>query len=430
MHFLKSVVRIVQLEGKGVGFDVCLGAAGDTKMKVEHYTALFSSMEKETLASRLAKVLAAAAREPALYLKGVLLPESVTGWFPVRLARQVKSAARMLAAHPLSYLATAFGHGPVGARKGRRFAVILVLSIAAHTTFVAYVLYASLLAPFSSFRLVDRDYNEFKDVVMLKPLPNPGRGMQAPSGAEALTLEEIKERDRLRREQQERREREKAEREKLERERLEKEKAEKEKAEQEARQQAAAEEKKVSAAADNKPASLQFGEINERPIKEIVSRTYEKYKAGQIDLNVMNFTVMAAFEIEADGTLSNVRIIESSGSQIIDQEARAILHAVSESHALGPIAHLSSNTIRFDLNEKFARLTITGFAPTASEARNQAGALNLLLSVARLAQQSKSPGTAELLSLVKVKSDNNRINAEMMVSRVRASEMMRERFGN
>jgi hypothetical protein len=45
-----------------------------------------------------------------------------------------------------------------------------------------------------------------------------------------------------------------------------------------------------------------------------------------------------------------------------------------------------------------------------------------------MTQQSKSPETAELLSLVKVKSDNNRIDAEMMVSRARASEMMRARF--
>ncbi|HVF92209.1 MAG TPA: hypothetical protein VNH22_19240, partial [Blastocatellia bacterium] len=71
---------------------------------------------------------------------------------------------------------------------------------------------------------------------------------------------------------------------------------------------------------------------------------------------------------------------------------------------------------------------ITGFAPSATEANTQAGALNLLLYAARMTQQSKSPETAELLSLVKVKSDNNRIDAEMMVSRARASEMMRARF--
>jgi hypothetical protein len=39
-----------------------------------------------------------------------------------------------------------------------------------------------------------------------------------------------------------------------------------------------------------------------------------------------------------------------------------------------------------------------------------------------------SPDVAQLLSLIKVKSDGKRVNAELTVSRERASEMMRAKF--
>ena len=368
-----------------------------------------------------------AARElagrPSSYLKAVLLPDHFASWFPTRLAREVAG----LGAHPLSFIRGALATDEIGSRRRRRFVPLLLVSLIAHACVIGYLMYAALLSPYSSFRLVSRSYREYKGPVMLGPLYYPPQVLRGPASADkAMTLEEIREREQKRRE-------------KAERDRLAKEKAEKEKArkEKEAELARAAEnkagenkegEKTEPSSGDKQPGEMKFGEINEAPIKDIVSRTYEKYKAGQIDIPTMDFTVMAGFEIEKDGSLSQVRLMKSSGSKILDNEALAILHAISESHALSPIAHLTSNTIRFDLDSKTARLTITGFAPSAREANSQAGALNLLLYAARLTQQSKSPETAELLSLLKVKSDNNRIDAEMMVPRARASEMMRTRF--
>jgi hypothetical protein len=46
----------------------------------------------------------------------------------------------------------------------------------------------------------------------------------------------------------------------------------------------------------------------------------------------------------------------------------------------------------------------------------------------RMARKSDSPDVAQLLSLIKVKSDGKRVNAELTVSRERASEMMRAKF--
>jgi hypothetical protein len=390
-------------------------------MAAERNRVVFSQIPQGAFLARLGRELADAARElargPLAYLKVAFLPDRFASWFPSRLAREVAGSVAGFVAHPLAFIRGLFSFDKVSARVLVLFSGLLV------TSFILYevLVYSALLSPFSSFQIVSRSYRDYKEPVMLTPLRYPPQMLRGPESAEkAMTLEEIRDREQERRE--------KAERERLAKERIEKERVEKEKArkEREAELAKAVEDKDAAkaepASGDGSPGEIKFGEINEAPIRDIVSRTYARYKEGKLDIPTMDFTVMAGFEIEKDGSLSKVRLIQPSSSEVI------ILHAISESHALSPIAHLTSNTIRFDLDSKSARLTITGFAPSAREASNQAGALNLLLYAARITQQSKSPETAELLSLVKVKSDNNRIDAEMMVSRARASEMMRARF--
>lgn len=394
-------------------------------MREERNTVVFSQIRQGGLFRRMRRELADAARElahqPSSYLRAAFLPDRLASWFPARLAREAAGSLSELRARPVNFIKGAFDFDNVSAR-------VLILFVCVLVTLVALreiLAYTSVLTPYSSFRLVSRKYREYKEPVMVGPLYYPAQMLpRRASPQNTMSLEEIREREEKRREEAARREREKAERE-----RLAKEKADKQKEAEIAKAEEAKEgEKAEPSSGEGSPSEMKFGEINEAPIKDIVSRTYARYKEGKLDIPTMDFTVEAAFEIEKDGSLSKVRLIKRSGSEIIDREALAILHAISESHALSPIAHLTSNTIRFDLDSKTARLTITGFAPSAREASNQAGALNLLLYAARLTQQSKSPETAELLSLVKVKSDNKRIDAEMMVSRARASEMMRARF--
>jgi hypothetical protein len=56
--------------------------------------------------------------------------------------------------------------------------------------------------------------------------------------------------------------------------------------------------------------------------------------------------------------------------------------------------------------------------------------LNLLFSVMRMTRKKDSPDVAELLSMLKVRCDNKRIDAELSLSRARAAEMMNARFGS
>ena len=420
-------------------------------IKTERDESLFSTVPQSALAGRLAREIADGAREfagsPLSYLRVALLPRRIKDWLPLRFLNSVL----MFVSHPLSFTAGLFRREriPVGfiyppaarsiafvtnaAGEGKKqrdsFARILVASGLAHAVFIGVLIYlaiANMFAPFSRIQFVSRPYRRLDPNLVAQLYARP----QAPNTTsnEVMPLEELRERERKLREEAERRKRREAERaarEKAEREKAEREKAEKEKAEKEAQAAAGADAKKEEPPLPA-PSDVNRIEINETPLKEIIGKVYDKYKAGGIDLTVMNFTVMATFKIESNGNLSNTKITQSSGSKVIDDSAMALLYAISESHALGIFSSLSSGSIRFDLTPDTARLTITAFAPSASQAETYA---TLLRGVALISSfKQENPDTKELLSLLKIKTNDKRIDAELMTSRARATQMLHTRF--
>ncbi|HEX8092020.1 MAG TPA: hypothetical protein VF762_24435 [Blastocatellia bacterium] len=409
---------------------------------------LFSLLPESTLGGRLARAIADAAQEiasgPLRYARSAFLPERIESWLPARLAY----ALLMLARHPVALLAetmrrdvmlAGFINPSVQAglafltnttstdgkseKRRDRFLPILLVSASLHAAFIGYLVYltiANMFAPFININVVSKDYRRYEPT-MVGPLYNPARPPRAVNASEAMTLEEIRERERERREEAERR-REKAEREKAERERIERERAEKEK---DAR--SGAEKPKRESGAEPSVDDMKRVEINEKPLKEIIGKVYDQYKAGGIDLEVMNFVIMASFKIEPDGSLSHIKILQGSGSTVIDDSGRALLHAISESHALQLFASLSSGTIKFELTQSLARLTVTAFATDAGEAQKYADTLSAVVFLSKL-KPDLTPETKELLSLLKIKTVDQRINAEMTTSRARATEMMHARF--
>ncbi|MFP5261040.1 MAG: hypothetical protein ACLGJB_03945 [Blastocatellia bacterium] len=459
------MTRNVQLsesaEGLSVGVPRRTSGGGRGAMQTISHTitagreqSLFSLLPESTLGGRLARAVADAARDvasgPLRYARAALLPESLAAWLPVRLAR----ALSMLARHPaalvaetlrrnvmlagfinpsaqagLAFLTNTASADEKSRKRRDRFLPILLVSASIHAAFIGYLVYltiASMFAPFININVVSKDYRRYEPT-MVGPLYNPARPPRAADAGEAMTLEEIRERERERREEAERRRREKEEREKAERERAEKERADREKAEKEKDAHASAEEPKKEGGAGPSVEDMKRVEINEKPLKEIIGKVYDQYKAGGIDLEVMNFVIMASFKIEPDGSLSHVKILQGSGSKVIDDSGMALLHAISESHALQLFASLSSGTIKFELTQSLARLTVTAFAPDASEAQKYADTLSAVVFLSKL-KPDLAAETKELLSLLKIKTVDQRINAEMTTSRARATEMMHARF--
>jgi len=374
---------------------------------------IFWIMPQPGLVSRLAAALSEGVAQfsegPLAYLRVALLPERLTDWLPIRTLALVGSSL----AHPIEIFRGVVAADAIDPKRRRRLAPILSISAAVHGVLIIYLIYLAFFSPFAHLRLVNKAYRKFDPNLILAPLYYPPQILrQAQPGTTTMSLEEIRAR---------------AEKHKEELARA-KEKAEKEKKEKEEADRKAAEEA-AKAAAEKKPQPpAQFGEINEAPIKDTVGKLYELYQAGGLDIPEMKFSVMAGFKVEPDGSLSNVRIIRSSTSKIIDKKALEILWNIGESHALGPVSDLSSATISLDVTDNLARLRITAFAPTPEIAKSKADLLNLLFSLMRMAQKNKSPDIAELLSLIRVSSRGKFVDTDLVVPRERAAEMMRARF--
>jgi len=378
--------------------------------------ALFQLMPWPTLATRLGREARDLAGEvgttPLTYLRSAFLPDKVREWLPIRVATSVGAVV----AHPIQSLR----HSPdeIGIKRRRRFLPVLVTVAILHGAFGVFVFYEAFLSPYAKMRVVNERYRKFDPNLLTGKLYYPVGMLQAQRTDKVLSLEEIQERARKR------------EAARLEREKAEKEKAEREKKEREEAARKAEEAAKLAAAEKAKATPKEFGTVNLAPIKDAITQIYSLYKDGKLGTDDLNFTMMAKFKIEPDGSLSNIAMIKSSGSKTIDNKALEILWMLGESHALGPISSFSSNTIKLDLNDNVARLTITGFAQTPDEAKQKASMLNLLLAVLKMREKKETPEVAELLGMMRVRSENNRVDADLTVPRERANELMRTKFGN
>jgi hypothetical protein len=423
-------------------------------MALERKIALFEPFPRSTLAGRLVRAgrdaIAELRSNPGSYLQVAFSLDNSNNWVAIRLLRDLGATLSEAIRHPLyfvrnaglsesvtvialnestlssaefidgRFIASALTPSALMEKRRRRLRPVLATSAFLHSFLIIYLLYIAIVSPYAGIRIVNKPYRPF-DPAMLEPLYYPPGMFRTQLSNETMSLEEIRARARKRQEQLAR-EREKAERERAEREKAEKEKAEKEKQIAEAK---AAEEKK---AAEPKPGGA--FEFNEAALKDIVGKIYQLYQAGGLDVDVTNFSVMVGFKMEPDGSLSDFKVLKSSGSKEVDRKAMEVLWTIGESHALGTLSSLSSNSIRLDLNETTARLTITSFAPSADEAKKKATELNSLFFFLRLAQKGKNPDVAELLNLAKITSSNNRIDANLTLSRARAAELMRSKFGN
>ena len=366
-------------------------------------------------------------REPGSYLRVVLLPANSQQWFPRRLGRVIADGVAAFASHPVGFVTDAFSPDSIGKKRRRRLLPILTVMAVLYGAFGLFAIYEAFLSPFAKVRVVDNaNYRRFDpNWVTAKIVYPPGMLRQFSSGP-TMSIEEIRKHDaEMKR---------KAEIARVEREKRAKEeearRAEEAKKEAEAAAKKEADAKAAEAkAAELKEKSKSFGEINVAPIKDIVGKLYNMYQSGDLAL-ADNFKIMVAFRIDPDGSIprSSIKVVQSSGSKVVDNNALEILWQLGESHALGPLSSLSSNTIALDVNEKVTRLSITSFAPSAEEADFKAKQITFMLKIAGSLQKNKNPAVAELLSRLTVKADNKRVDADMTVPKARAQEMMKTTF--
>jgi len=165
-----------------------------------------------------------------------------------------------------------------------------------------------------------------------------------------------------------------------------------------------------------------FGKINTAPIKDQIQRLYLAKKDGKLSIPDGKFKVGVEGSINPDGTLAEYRVHIPSGIPEIDDSAMAILAAVSESRALGPLSKLTSITMVLDIDQE-AQLTVVGFTSTETDASN----LHNLADIAVFAAKRKKgddPAAMVMLNNLKIRHTGNRIQAVIKVPKEMAKETL------
>ncbi len=415
---------------------------------------IFSMLERESFFKRLTREFAdltGEAKHPVAYLKAAFSSDNPDNWLPRSFVQRVVEVFK----HPIQFIRSAFYldvinlgyiYRPADAAaafttdvalvdrpvKRRPIKKLLVASTIVHSVaiiYLGYLLVMAFIAPYRNVRIVNKAYRQYDDklvAIIPQPLKLPKQSLD-----NTLSLEEIRQRDRERREEEERKRREEEERKRREEARK---KAEEEKPgelaknDTDGKEKAAVNEPPKTDEAKKPEEKAKFGEINEAPIKDILGKVYTMVKVGFAKVDTTNMSLMLSYKIEKDGSITNIIVKKSSGNTYIDTQAKAVLWNLGESHALAPLHVLSSNTIQLDLTEKIARLSITGFAPSPEEAGVLARDLNGLFTLMRAFRKNSSPDVAELLAHMKVTSTGKRVDADLTISSDRAGELMKGKF--
>ena len=281
-------------------------------------------------------------------------------------------------------------------KKGLLLAIcfsVLAHAVAILTVRVAPVI--SLALGLRDIEYVEEDYNRAILIDFSKKLQYPPGylGFRAPKKAKSLA-EVKKEEERRQRLEAKLRQREREE-------------AEKRQAEEKAKAEALA---KAEPAPTPKPDGYgSFGKINTAPIKDQIQRLYQAKKEGKLAIPDGKFKVGVSGMVNPDGTLANYRVSISSGIAEIDEAAMAILAAVSESRAVGPLHQLSSLSMVLDIDQS-AQLIVTGFTSNEKDAVDIVNLAQAALLIARF-KKSGDLAAMAMLNNLKVQRTGNRVQA-------------------
>src|SRR5262245_54428694 len=291
-------------------------------------------------------------------------------------------------------------------------ALAILFSILGHAVALLAIRVAPIVGIVMGFReieYVEEDYNRAILIDFSKRLQYPSGylGFRAPKKTGSLD-DAKKEEARLRRlEERRRREREAAER------RAAEERAAEERAKAEAKEIAKSEPAPTPTPRPDGYGS--FGKINTAPIKDQIQRLYQAKKDGKLNIPDGKFKVGVEGSVKPDGTLSNYRVHIKSGIQEIDDSAMAILAAVSESRALGPLSQLTSLSMILDIDQS-AQLIVTGFTDNETDAVNIVNLARIALLAARF-KKSGDETAMVMLNNLKVHRTGTSIQAIISVTK-------------
>jgi hypothetical protein len=181
--------------------------------------------------------------------------------------------------------------------------------------------------------------------------------------------------------------------------------------------------------ADAQPAqdeTAKFGSIRANALRPHLRAVYAAYEEGRIPDKP--FRVSVTCKVQADGSLTDIRIVSSSGNGMIDQTALNLFREIGAMHALKPLSTLSSLSLTLERGAATSSLSAVGFSGTESQAEDLARMLNVGVSLAPYTV--KNEDQRALLRQLQITRSGNRIGASINLPNSRAGEMMKRSFGS
>lgn len=175
-----------------------------------------------------------------------------------------------------------------------------------------------------------------------------------------------------------------------------------------------------------KPAAdMKFGTIRGGSLRPHILQVYTAYERGLIDVDT--FAVTVSCTAERDGSLSNIRVVKSSGDEMIDRTAVNLFKELSDMHALAPLSTLSSLSLTLEVGPSTSALTAVGFAGDPGVTLELANQLGAIQTLARW--NAKNDDERTLINNVKISQAGNRVSVRLGLPNSAASDMMRRSFG-
>jgi hypothetical protein len=171
-----------------------------------------------------------------------------------------------------------------------------------------------------------------------------------------------------------------------------------------------------------------FGTVNTRPLKEIVSKVYGFYQRGELDIENIVFKLVMRFDVTPLGELVGVEVVESSGLDYIDSSALNIAAALSQSHALLPLATLKNNLATLEVTRDNTSLKVIGDAANSAVASELSTSFQQQLAGVRLLLKFNNPDAAAMLNFLQISNEGTRLIANLSMPRQEASDLMRRNF--
>ncbi len=169
-----------------------------------------------------------------------------------------------------------------------------------------------------------------------------------------------------------------------------------------------------------------FGKISGGALKPHLQQIYQAYERG--DITITTFSVTVACKAQHDGSLTDIKLLKSSGDDLIDKTAVNLVKEISAMNALAPLETLSSLSLTLQKTPTSATLTAVGFANDPDVSANFANQLGFLKLVSR--PTMKNDDQKALLEGVKIDQSGNRVSVSLALPSSMAGDMMRRSFGS